>query len=414
MLVLSRAERYVDTPGHRRVCHDGSAMHGVDNTGHTVTATRFAELTGVSRERLRTWERRHGFPEPARPGGGPRRYRLADVASVVAVREAARAGMPIERAIARARSTAAPAPLGPEGVARLAEHAPVPVAALSGPVPLRVEWVNAVLRALPEGPRAGDELTTALPALHGSALVTALGRLFAGDDGPLEVEHGAWDGTPGRTARSALFRLPPEPDGAPIVAVAGLEGDGERAARQALAELRRELADLRRNEERHTRWLDAIALVSDELRREPGPGVVERGLDLVVRQINAVDGAIASHLGGRLELPRSRRGLLVGAELTVAAYPELARCLRDAEPVWLGPAEAAALGVPVDLRASAMPVHVAGEALGMLVFVFNEVEPHDADNRRVLAAVAGAMGFALLRDRLAHELREAARRGQGE
>jgi MerR family transcriptional regulator, light-induced transcriptional regulator len=278
-------------------------------------------------------------------------------------------------------------------------------------VPLRVEWANAVLRALPDGPRAGDELTTALPALHGSALVRALQRLFAADDeGPVEVEHGAWDGHPGRTARSALFRLPAEPDAPPLVAVAGLEGEGERAARQALAELERELADVRRHEERHTRWLDAIALVSDELRREPGPGVVERGLDLVVRQINAVDGAIASYLSGRLELPRSRRGILDGTELTVAAYPELARCLRDAEPVWLEPAEAAAIGVPAGLHASAMPVHVAGEPLGLLVFLFNEIEPHDADNRRVLAAVAGAMGFALLRDRLAHELREAARR----
>ena len=142
---------------------------------------------------------------------------------------------------------------------------------------------------------------------------------------------------------------------------------------------------------------------------EPGPGLVERGLELVVRQINAVDGAIAAYVSGRLDLPRSRRGLLPGTELTVAAWPELARCLRDAEPVWLGAAAAAAVGVPSDLYASAMPVLMAGEPLGLLVFVFNEVEPHDADNRRVLAAVAGAMGFALLRDRLMRELEEAAR-----
>jgi MerR family transcriptional regulator, light-induced transcriptional regulator len=399
----------VGNAGQASLCHDSAAMSEVGRDGHSITATRFAELTGVSRERLRTWERRHAFPEPLRPGGGSRRYRLDDVARVVAVRHAVDAGLPVARAIARTRVGAETGPPGAGVIARLAEHAPTPVAALSGPLPLRLEWANAALRATPGAPRAGEQLTTALPALHGSALVEALERLCAGADGPVEVEHAAWDGRPGHTSRSVVFRLPAEAEAPPLVAVAGLEGGGERAAREALAELRREHSDLRRHEERHTRWLDAIALFSDELRREPGPGLVERGLELVVRQINAVDGALAAYVSGRLDLPRSRRGLLRGAELTVAAWPELARCLRDAEPVWLGPAAAAAVGVPSDLHASAMPVLVAGEPLGLLVFVFNEIEPHDADNRRVLAAVAGAMGFALLRDRLMRELQEAGR-----
>jgi GAF domain-containing protein len=60
------------------------------------------------------------------------------------------------------------------------------------------------------------------------------------------------------------------------------------------------------------------------------------------------------------------------------------------------------------MHASATPIIVAGEPLGLLVFVFEDVEPHDDDNRRLLAAVSAAMGFALLRDRLAQELREAA------
>jgi GAF domain-containing protein len=55
-----------------------------------------------------------------------------------------------------------------------------------------------------------------------------------------------------------------------------------------------------------------------------------------------------------------------------------------------------------------VPIVGAGEPLGLLVFVFEEVEPHDRDNRRLLVAVSAAMGFALLRDRLAQELREAA------
>ena len=60
-----------------------------------------------------------------------------------------------------------------------------------------------------------------------------------------------------------------------------------------------------------------------------------------------------------------------------------------------------------------MPIVVAGEPLGLLVFCSPSVEPHDEDNRRLLTAVSAAMGFALLRDRLAQELREAAGSAHG-
>jgi GAF domain-containing protein len=92
----------------------------------------------------------------------------------------------------------------------------------------------------------------------------------------------------------------------------------------------------------------------------------------------------------------------------VAAHPDLGRALRDGEPSWLEPAAAAALGVPERLRACAVPVAVAGDPLGMLLFAAGEQQPLDADRRRVLRAFAGAMGFALLRDRLVAELRAVA------
>ena len=76
----------VDTPGHGPTCHHCIGMERVGKGGQTVSATRFAALTGVSRERLRTWERRYGFPEPhrdrrraapLRAGGRPARRRGA-------------------------------------------------------------------------------------------------------------------------------------------------------------------------------------------------------------------------------------------------------------------------------------------------------------------------------------------------
>src|SRR3954453_16683284 len=126
--------------------------------GQTVSATRFAQLTGVSRERLRTWERRYGFPAPQRVADGPRRYAVDDVGPVVAVRQAAGAGVPLGEAIARvqAGATAAPPPASP--LAALGGALPVPVVSLSGPEPMRIEYVTAPLRSLPDGPRPGCEL----------------------------------------------------------------------------------------------------------------------------------------------------------------------------------------------------------------------------------------------------------------
>jgi hypothetical protein len=115
---------------------------------------------------------------------------------------------------------------------------------------------------------------------------------------PDEAEHPAWGGDARQVARSALFRLPSEPDARPLVAMVGLEGEGERAARGALAELQREVEDLRRRDERHTRWLDALALVAEEFRREPGRVAVDNGLDVVLRHTNALDGAVAFYVSG--------------------------------------------------------------------------------------------------------------------
>jgi DNA-binding transcriptional MerR regulator len=379
----------------------------VDNSGQTLSASRFAALTGVTRERLRTWERRHGFPRPYREGSGPRRYALADVTSVVFVRRAVESGTPLAQAVERARAVGHRSGLSPAAFAGLVDDAPMPVVALSGPAPLRVEYVNAALRGVAAAPRPGEDLASAVPAFHDHPAVAQLEEAFAADAVPGECEHPAWDGDPRRTLRSAVFRLPAEPDAHPLVALVGLGGADEDAARSALAALRREHDDLRHRAQRHSRWLDGLAALGSAFQREPGPAVVDDALDVVVRQTNAVDIGLARHVSGRLELGGTRRGLLASASVTVAAHPDVARALRDAEPLWLDAPASRALGVPAGLHASGLPVVVAGEPLGLLVFLFNEVEPHDRDNRRVLAAISAAMGFALLRERLIAELRSA-------
>jgi hypothetical protein len=94
--------------------------------------------------------------------------------------------------------------------------------------------------------------------------------------------------------------------------------------------------------------------------------------------------------------------------ITVTAHPAVAQALRDAHAAWLEPAAAGALGVPAGLYACGVPIVVAGEPLGLVILLFDEPEEISPDVHRLLTAVSAAVGFALLRDRLAQELRDVA------
>ena len=83
----------------------------------------------------------------------------------------------------------------------------------------------------------------------------------------------------------------------------GLEGDGERAARAALAAQRREVEDLRQTHARHARWLEAVAQLAATIQAEPEPSAaIAESLDVIVRQTRAVDAALAVHGSGRLTI----------------------------------------------------------------------------------------------------------------
>ncbi len=377
--------------------------------GHTLSATRFSALTGVSRERLRTWERRHGFPAPHRVGGGPRRYAFEDVPRVVAVRHAAAEGVPIPEAIARARSVGDGPAVGDAPLAALVEHLPTPVVVVSGPAPMRIAHVNGAVRALPGAPPVGAVLPDAVAGFAGSVAAGALERMFATDAVATEVHHPAWGGHARHTTRSTLFRLPSTPGAPPLVAIVGLEGDGERTARATLAALRLELDDLRAARARQGGSLEALAELGVALSRSTEPSAaIADGLDAIVRNTAAEDAALLRHEAGRLVFDGSRRGRLGAGEVVVAAHPGLARALRDEEPAWLEPATAKAFGLPAGQRAAAVPVIVAGESLGALLVVAGDDAALDADARRLLRIVSAGLGFAVVRDRLVGELRRAA------
>jgi MerR family transcriptional regulator, light-induced transcriptional regulator len=326
---------------------------------------------------------------------------------VVAVRFAAQAGTPLEVAIAAARAAEPVGAPADAAFRAVVDHAPVPVALISGPEPLVLAWANGALRRIEGAPAPGETLR----ALAGSERASALlAEHFTRDLQAAEVEHPPWGGSvtaPGSaavSARSVVYRLPVAPGERPLLAVVGIETRGEHEARAALGRAELRLAALEHRAERHERWLDALGALAAEFQHEPGPDVIPSALDVLIRQTQAVDVGLASYVSGRLALHGTRRGALGATALTVAAHPQVGRALRDVNGAWLDEPTARSLGVPEGLHAVGVPVAVAGEVLGLLVMVFDEIEPLDDDNRRLLAAISAAIGFALLRDRLVSEL----------
>jgi DICT domain-containing protein len=116
-----------DDYSHRRVMSAFTIIPGEDNTllcfieqlvtfstmpstRAGLTTTQLAEQTGIPAGTLRMWEARHGFPVPARAGGGHRRYPERTVASVRHMLRLREQGLSLTAAIARARASERAAP----------------------------------------------------------------------------------------------------------------------------------------------------------------------------------------------------------------------------------------------------------------------------------------------------------------
>jgi DNA-binding transcriptional MerR regulator len=383
-----------------------------DAIGTLVSATHFATMTGVSRERLRTWERRFGFPLPQRVGAGPRRYALLDAPRVVAVRRAAEQGVPLGAAIEATRATAPPS-IAPSALRAVPEHLPAPVLLLSGPAPVRIEYVNAALAEHPGSPALGTELATATPWYPGSECEAALHALFAGSARARECRHPAWLGPPTATARSLLYRLPVEPGRSPLVAMVELDTHSERELQRELEDLRGELDELRGERDeleeqvaRHGRWVLATTELAALFQRASGAALLQGTAETIVRRLPPIDAGVAVYMGGELALGSSTRGLLGPCMVTVTAYGDIAAVLRSGRPAWLEPATAAAFRAPAKMRVLAVPVSVVGETLGAVLLVMEETRPIDGEVGQLLHVLSASIGFALLRDRLVEGARE--------
>ncbi|PTL58321.1 helix-turn-helix domain-containing protein [Paraconexibacter algicola] len=371
----------------------------------TLSATEFAEITGVSRERLRTWERRHAFPEPVRIGRGARRYLVDDVPRVVAVRRSVDRGIPLETAVSAARTQPA-AGISDAARSALAEHAPIALVVVSGPEPLRIEEVNALVRARPGAPSPGDDLLELAPWYADHPGAATLRSLFASTSVAAACEHPDWTAGMVGTANAIAYRLPQEAGRPPLVALVGIDTARERQLRRDLDAVAQERAALRATLEQRGRWSAATDAVVRAARARGGMQALAEAADGLVRNTGALDAAVAPYMTGALVLGRSSRGRLGPGTITVTAYEELAAALRDGTPTWLGAGAGAAVGVPPELAAHVVPVVAAGEPLGALVLLFDEEDDLQDVPTEVLLTISTVLGFVLVRERVVDQLRD--------
>jgi predicted DNA-binding transcriptional regulator AlpA len=377
----------------------------VDKGGQTLSATEFAALTGVSRDRLRTWERRHGFPEPVRSGNGPRRYARSDIARVVAVRRAAETGVPIPDAIAGS-NLPTEAQISLAARAALADDAPVAVVVLSGPEPLRVEYVNGVVAASAGAPQAGDEVFEAAPWFQEHPGADVIRRVFTGSTPSAECEHPDWTDAMRSVARSVAFRLPHETGRTPLVGLIGIDTQREREARDRLADLESDYIRARSDADTQAQLAGAALAVAEIFRRSSGTGVLSEAATVMARRLGAVDAALAPSMAGALVLGRSARGLLGPEMVTVARFEDLATVMRDGEAGWVSADTASAFGVPAGTALLAAGLVAGGEALGALLVVFDEQRELSDTERDLLRVVSAVIALGLVRERVAGQLQD--------
>lgn len=184
---------------------------GGNMTRGKYTVNEVEERTKVPGSTLRQWERRYGFPKPARSGSGYRLYSDQDLGHIDAMKRHIAEGIPASRAAELVRGVV-PLAGGPRPVRLLQEEL---VAALVG---LEEDTAR---RLLGEAHALHPVDVVLLQLMHGS--IRRLGELWQQGSIEAAVVNYATSYLQGRLL--ALLELAPLSRSAPVLLVAGAPGD---------------------------------------------------------------------------------------------------------------------------------------------------------------------------------------------
>lgn len=374
---------------------------GAESGVVTISAAEMVRLTGVGRERLRTWERRHDFPQPVRCRNNVRRYPAEDVRHVISVSRAVDQGVPLNEAIEQTLSHRHDdASLGSLGAAL--DHAPTPAIAISGPEPLTVVWTNGATTAAPEAPEVGSNLVDDMAAFGPSARA-AIQRLLIGEGSDVSVvTHTDWIGTFPAERRSVAWRVPPEMSMEAVVVLVQLpEGTQARPAAGG--------AHGSSAVEQTAVWGAAAREARKALQQEPGLGSAQRALSELVKGTGGADAFLATFHGGQMRTATSVRGSIPPQTLPLSGECDVARAIADAEVDWVGPSTLRQLGVPPRMEAIVVPIIAGREAIGGMFLLFPDELPLADVTRELLQSLATTIGAVLQREHHAAAAAQAVR-----
>ena len=356
----------------------------------TISAAEMVRLTGVGRERLRTWERRHDFPQPVRCRNNVRRYPAEDVRHVISVSRAVDQGVPLNEAIEQTLShRSEDTSLGSLGAAL--DHAPTPAIAVTGPEPLTVVWTNGATTAAPEAPEVGSSLVDDMAAF-GPGARAAIQRLLIGEGSDVSViTHTDWIGTFPAERRSVAWRIPPESSMEAVVVLVQLpEGSASRPAAGG--------AHGSSAVEQTAVWGAAAREARKALQQEPGLASAQRALAELVKGTGGADAFLATFHGGQMRTATSVRGTIPPQALPLSGDCDVARAIADAEVDWVGQATLRQLGVPPRTEAIVVPIIAGREAIGGMFLLFPDELPLADVTRELLQSLATTIGAVLQRE----------------
>lgn len=352
----------------------------------TITAAEMVRLTGVGRERLRTWERRHGFPQPVRTANNTRRYLADDVRRVIAVSAAVAQGAALAEAVAHARDLGTTNESQTE-LGSVLEEAPLPVIAVAGPDPLRVVWANGVTRAAPDAPQVGDDIE-----FGAIATLQALRRLLIGE-GPsvMRVRCEDWVASFPSDCSALAWRAPHGVTEEPSVVLMRVPDSSTRGA---------DVAARSSAMEQTMTWGEAVGAARKVLQRERGLGGVHRALAQLLAGTGGIDAMVATLRGSTMRSARSVHGTIGPHAVEILPDGEIARAIADAEVDWVGPSARTRFGIGTHNQAIVIPIIAGGDAFGAVFLVFSEELPLADLTRELLLSIGTMVGLILAREQL--------------
>lgn len=377
-------------PGEAANARPGPARRPDDAT---IGVDEMVRLTGVKAERLRTWERRYGFPSAKRAQNGSRWFRPTDVAAVISVSRAIARGARVGQAIEQARMAAEPHDGAAEGegaflgAEAILGSAPTPALIVAGSRDLPVVWRNPALRAAGAEIADGMPLGAVLPGLADGDGRRALVEVLNGERGSAFIEHDDWT-SPVRARVGALTWA------------LGQEAF-EHGSHAVVLQLPAGTADWddgstgRRNAATERSWTRAVREARVKLHARDHEVGLRESLKALCVRIGAVDAVLATYTLGTLMAARSVRGAIEPTAVDLGVGDALARALTDGAVDWLGAGDRARLGIDAP-EVVMVPITISTEPVGALFLALRGEVALDDLVRELLLSYGTAVGLILL------------------